>query len=716
MNPPSDRPSQTTAPGWRCSCDWLLGFLLVAAVVAAYWPVNRAGFIWDDGLYITRNPLLSAPDGLRLIWFSFQSPSQYFPMVYTVFRFEHALWGVNPVGYHWVNVIGHAANALLLWRLLRKLNAPGAWLAAALFALHPVEVGSVAWASELKNVMSLFFCLLALLAWDNHLDGRAGWFRRWDWLALACYLLALFSKTTACTLPAALLLLCWLKGMEINGQQILEMVPFVLAGLALGFVSVWWEANLMGTTGAIFKVGWLTRLLIASHAIWFYLGKLFWPVHLLAVYPRWNINPSDPLAYGWLAACVATGCAIYCMHRRSVTVAALFYVAMLFPMLGFFMLYTFRYTYVADHWQYMASIGPLALAAAGVAMLCSKAPGWVRPVVYGPLLLGLGILTFRQTGIYANSETLWSATLAGNPQCSIAHLNLGLALAQRGDVERAESHYEKAIEIDPDFAEAYENLGVLELRTGNLDQAQEHLQRFLELYPGFSDAYGNLGTVWQQKGHLDLAASFFKWSLEISPEDSSTHFNLGNVRQQQGRTQEAVTEYRRAVELDPANVNAWNNLGGLLMGAGQMDEAATCLEKVTELNPESYQAHLNLGTALQKQGKEDAALSEYSRAAELDPNSFQVWNNLAWLLTNTRQPSLRNGPKAVEFALRADQLSGGSNVTVLINLAGAYAGMADYKQAAAAARRAAATASAQGDNILAGQLNKQSELYDTEAK
>jgi len=173
-----------------------------------------------------------------------------------------------------------------------------------------------------------------------------------------------------------------------------------------------------------------------------------------------------------------------------------------------------------------------------------------------------------------------------------------------------------------------------------------------------------------------------------------------------------MAQYRRAVELDPANVDAWNNLGGLLMDAGQLDEAAACLKKVAELNPETPGAHLNFGTVLQKQGRDDAALAEYARAAELGPNLFQVWNNLAWVLANRRQVSLRNGPKAVEFARQADQLSGGSNVTVLITLATAYAQAGDYKQAATAAQRAASVAATQGDDTLAGQLRKQMQLYE----
>ena len=204
--------TQAENPGWLRALwnrGWLPGLFLAAAVIFAYQPAWHAGFIWDDDDYVTNNRLLTAPDGLKRIWFSLDSPSQYFPLVYTTFRAERTLWGLNPAGYHWVNLLLHAANALLVWRLLRRLSVPGAWLAAAIFALHPVQVESVAWITERKNLLSLFFCLLALFSWVEFVEDRPRW--RCYGLALVCYALALFSKTTACTLPAALLLVLWLK-------------------------------------------------------------------------------------------------------------------------------------------------------------------------------------------------------------------------------------------------------------------------------------------------------------------------------------------------------------------------------------------------------------------------------------------------------------------------------------------------------------------------
>src|SRR6266853_1543120 len=277
----------------------ILALLLVVTTILAYQPAWHGGFIWDDDAYITNNELLTAPDGLRRIWFSLDSPSQYFPLVYTTFRIEHALWGLNPTGYHWVNLLLHIANALLVWRVLARS-----------------------------------------------------------------------AKTTACTLPAALLLILWSQKKPINKRRLSQVVPFLIMGIGMGLLAVWWERYHQGTRGVLFALGPIERLLIASRAVWFYLSKLIWPSNLTFIYPKWNISPAYPLDYAWLLTGIVLCAVIYFMRRyvgRSVEVAAAFFVATLSPVLGFIMLYTFRYTFVADHYQYLACIGPIALVSAGIA-------------------------------------------------------------------------------------------------------------------------------------------------------------------------------------------------------------------------------------------------------------------------------------------------------------------------------------------------------------
>ena len=347
---------------------WLAAAAALAAwTIFAYWPAWHGGFIWDDDRYVTHNYLLIAPDGLRRIWFSLDAPSQYFPLAYTVLRIERSLWDLNPVGYHWVNIVLHLGNALVVWCILARLKVPGAWLAAAIFALHPVQVESVGWISELKNVLMGFFFLLTLLTWIEYVDATHKPRRILYVAALVFYLLALSAKATACTLPAALLLVLWLKQRPIGRRALLEIIPFVVLALGIGLMAVWWEKYHQGTRMLV-SLGPVERLLIASRAIWFYLGKIFWPAKLTFIYPQWRIDPTSPIAYSWPIAVAVAVVLIFYGRRffgRSVEVAALFFVMTLGPLLGFVMLYTFRYTFVADHYQYLASIGPIALASAG---------------------------------------------------------------------------------------------------------------------------------------------------------------------------------------------------------------------------------------------------------------------------------------------------------------------------------------------------------------
>ena len=410
-----------------------------------------------------------------------------------MFRFEHAWWGLSPTGYHVINILLHIANALILWSLLARLRVPGAWLAGAIFALHPVQVESVAWITERKNVLMGLFFLLTIRAWVEFVDEQTK--HRWFFyvLALGLYALALFSKTTACTLPAALLLILWLQGRRINRHRLVQVVPFVVLALGMGLLTVWWERYHQGTRGPLFAISPLERLLIASRAIWFYLGKLFWPSNLTFIYPRWIVSPTHPLDYAWLAALGGLGAAISFARRyvgRSLEVAALFFVATLSPVLGFIMLYTFRYTFVADHYQYLASIGPIALASAGITTLAASFKE-SRHFIFGAavcILAALAMFTWRQSTMYADIEALWRTTIARNPDCWMAHNNLGIVLSQKGEIDEAIAHYRKTLEMSPDFADADYNLGNALLQKGEIDAAILHCQRAVTIQPNDPEA------------------------------------------------------------------------------------------------------------------------------------------------------------------------------------------------------------------------------------
>ena len=552
------RPGANTArskPGAPLSgkYNWIFGLGLVLAVIVAYQPAWHARFIWDDDYYVTGNKLLSAPDGLRRIWFSFDSPSQYFPLTYTVFRMEYALWGLNPTGYHWVNILLHATNALLVWRLLLRLDLSGAWLGAALWALHPVQVESVAWITELKNVLMCFFFLLTLLAWIGFVGGQSR--RRWNFyaLALAFYALALSSKTTACTLPAALLLILWLKGRPINRQRLAQIIPFVVLGIGMGLLTMWIERYHIGTRGELFVMGVRERILVASRAVWFYAGKLFWPVNLTFSYPRWTISASDPLAYMWLVATVGSGVAIYHARRyvgRGVGVAVLFFISTLSPVLGFIMLFTFNYSFVADHYQYIASLGPITLVSAGIV-------GWtdsfkrrsprLEMALWVGLLLALGTLSWRQARVYRNDETLWTDTLQKNPNCWMAHNNLGNILIPKGKCGRSDHPFPKGAGNQTRLRGSPQQPRQRSSPKGKVDEAITHYQKALQIKPDYAEAHYNLGNALLQKGSVDEAIAHYQKALQINPGYAEAHNNLGNAlspKGQRGRSDRPITKRR----------------------------------------------------------------------------------------------------------------------------------------------------------------------------
>ncbi len=535
--------------GRRVQISLLVLFLCLATLMT-YRPVWHGGFVWDDDRYVTNNALLTASDGLRRIWFSLDAPSQYFPLTYTVLRIARSLWGLNADGYHWLNFSLHIANTILVWFLLARLKVPGASLAAAIFALHPVQVESVAWISELKNLLMGFFFLLTLLAWIEYVDLRSN--GRWIfyWAALFFYLLALFAKSTACTLPLALLLILWLKEKPIGRRTLLEIIPFVLLALGIGLVAVWWEKYHQGTR-VLVSLGPIERLLIASHAMWFYLSKIFWPSNLMFIYPQWKINAANPFAYCWLIATGAFAVLIYFARRffgRSVEVAALFFLATLSPLLGFIMLYTFRYTFVADHYQYLASIGPIALISAGLTTL-SRSFKNVQWLVFGGvvvILASLSLLSWRQSAMYRDMETLWRTTIARNPGCWMAYNNLGVVQFEKGNIDDAINKYGQALRLHANYPEAHYNLGSALLQQGKIDDAIQQCEKALELQPTDPDAHVVLGNAFLAKQDLDGAISQYERALTLRPEDFKAHYNLAIAFQEKGETEAAAREYERA--------------------------------------------------------------------------------------------------------------------------------------------------------------------------
>lgn len=646
------------APAPAASAPWprvfLLALLLAGAVVLSYQPAWDAGFIWDDDEYVTHNPLLTAPDGLRRIWFSTDSPSQYFPLVYTNFRMQHALWGLDPRGYHWVNIVLHAINALLVWRLLARLAIPGAWIGAAIFALHPLQVESVAWITELKNVQSLFFSLLVVLAWLRFTEDGAAASPRSDGAtprsllpapgsrllyvaALFFHALALFSKTTACTLPAALVLVLWIRRRPLSPARWLQIAPFVLMGLVMGLVSVWWERHQQGTVGSDFAYGPVERLLIAARALCFYFGKLVWPENLTFSYPLWSIDPRSLSAWAWFAPLAALAAAVLALRRRlgrGPEAALVFFAATLLPLLGFFMLYTFRYTFVADHYVYVALIGPAALAGAGLSRIGERLRPAVLPLVCALLVLGLAALSWRQSRMYEDLRALWETTIARNPSSFMAHNNLGALHLREGRIDRAIACFERSLALKPDHTHALANLANARLAQGRPDEALSLFSRVVELAPADAKGWSDLGHALEKTGRPEEAEPLYAKALALDGRLSETHFLLGRLRLARGDTAAAARRLERALALHPDYIEALYHLGLVRLAEEKPGKAALCFERVVALAPDHAFALHNLGILRASGGAPDLAEPLLRRAVALAPDDPAMRHNLALALVS----------------------------------------------------------------------------------
>ncbi len=659
--------------------------LLVAVTLIAYQPAWNAGFIWDDDDYVTQNATLHDLNGLRRIWFEVGAVPQYYPMVHTVFWVEQHLWGYWAPGYHMVNLLLHALAAILLARALLHLMVPGAWLAAFIFALHPVGVESAAWITELKNVLSTVFYLAAALTYWRFEAARDDGANAWRAYAgaLALFLAALLSKTVATSLPAALLLIRWWRRGELRVSDIVPLLPFFLVGAALSAQTAWIEQNL-GAHGAQWSLTFAERCLVAGRALWFYAAKLLWPANLVFIYPRWTIDAA--VWWQWLYPMAAFGTVLGLWLARArigrgPLAAVLFFAGTLTPALGFVNVYPMRYSFVADHFQYLACIGLIALAAAVASNRLEK---WERDAtrraaIYAVPLVILALLTWRQTHLYRDLETLWRETVARNPESSMAHNNLGNILLRRNDIDEAMVHLRQAVVLQPDNPEARDSLGTALLQRGEVDEAMQHFRASVELDSNRAEAHYNLGTAFLQKSQMDEAMAEFERALALKNE-AMTH----------------------------------NNIAFILVGRGQIDAAAEHYREAVRIRPDLAEARVGLGLVLFRQGQTEDAIAAFEAAIRLRPDLVQAYDNLrvvAWTLATHPDASIRNGARAVQLAEELNRVTGGTNSGVTRTLAAAYAEAGRYADAVAATERAIQLATAEGNNALVGALQIELSSY-----
>jgi tetratricopeptide (TPR) repeat protein len=630
--PPSRPPA---APAPSALIDYALPALaLVALTLLAYGPALQGGFVWDDDAYVTANRTLRSFDGLRRIWTEPGVVPQYYPLTFTSLWLEYRLWGIDPTGYHVTNVLLHALAALLLWRVLATLAVPGAWIAAALFALHPVGVESVAWITERKNVLSGALALGALLAYLP-VAGLGGERRpRAYGLALALFGAALLAKTVVCVLPAVVLVLVWWKRGRIEMRDVVPLLPFFALGLGLGLVTVWMERYHVGARGGAWDLSLLDRVLVAGRALWFYAATLAWPQQLTFIYPRWQIDATVWWQYLFPAAAAGVALALFLARERlgrGPLAAAAAFALTLSPALGFVDVYPMRYSFVADHFQYHASAALLALAAAAVVQ--ARVPAQA----FAPVFAVLGLLTWRQGAIYAGVDTLWQDTLAKNPDCAMAHVNLGMHLAGQGRSGDAIRHYQEALRIEPGALDALNDLGNALAAEGRLGEARAAFAEALRSAPDDAQSHSNLGNVLLSEGDVNGALAEYEAAVRANPRFADAYNNLGNGLVRAGRPNDAERAYAEAVRLDPDYAGAHYNLGVLLVGAGRDPDAAPHLAAAVQLDAGSVPAHEALADVLVRLGRPGDAASHYRMVARSRPDDAELHNILGVALASSGQ-------------------------------------------------------------------------------
>ena len=603
---------------------------LVMLVVAAYLPAFGGGWLWDDDILITANPLVTEASGLWRIWFHNTSPD-YFPVTLTACWIEYRLWGEWAPGYHAVNIVCHAANTVLVWRILDRLGVPGAWLAAAAWGVHPVTVTSVAWVAERKNTLSMFFGCLSVLGWLSYEDSGERRFYGWSLLA---FVLALLAKTSLVTLPLILPVLSWWRRGRVTRVDLVRTIPFLGASFVLGLVTLWYQMS----HGSGPSAGPLASILaslprggvLSGRAVGFYLWKDLWPTKLAMVYGVWPLETSRPVAYLPTLVVAAVIAGLWWRRREPWARAGLFaatvFLLALLPILGFLPA-TFMKSHgsVADHWQYVALVAPVALF---VAVVMEGEERWM-PAGAGRLVVAavvalLGLLTFRHAAIHRTSKGVWTQNLAVVDVWD-AHVGLARALSDEGKPAAAIAEAKRAIELYPAATPAWIDLGVIYTGENRYEEAVHAYQIAID-QGGGDDLFQPAGVAAALGGDLARAEVLFARGAAKRPGDGKIRGDWALALEQLGRGREAVARYREVLSIDGDDSVALNALAFLLASRPDVvdDPEAAAAEAVrlarraclltSDADPSALDT---LATALAAGGEYAAAVEVADRALAL---------------------------------------------------------------------------------------------------
>ena len=561
-----DRPKNRLLP----ELAWGGGLVLLTLLV--YIPAMDAGVIWDDNHLIFENPTIRSPGGLKDIWFSTKLPD-YWPLTSTMFFLEWRIWKNDHSGYHIVNILLHGLCSVVMWRILRRLAIPGAWVAAAIFAVHPVAVASAAWISERKNTLSMLWCALAVLAYLRFDDKK-----HWGWYvaALVSFLLALLAKTSIVLVPLVILILCWWRRGQIRPLDLLMVLPLLLMSFGLGLLTL--KTQAVGIAH-LRPEGLASRIAATGLCTWFYFYKTLLPVGLSMIYPRWDVVATSVWSWLPLAGLVgAAGLCAWCWKTiwgGAVLLAIGCYIALLLPVLGLVQMKFHMYSLVADHLHYLALIVPIALVVAGLTKLFARYRNGDKAAraLAAVVLVALSALSWQRAQAFVDNFALWTDTVAKNPAAWAAHSNLGESYRQRKNVDQAMVHFRKAVEIEPTAVKARNNLANLLGAQGEVTKAIEHFTLALEIAPEYAEAHYNLANIYRDQTRVKLALEHYQLALENNPRYAKAHHNMAITLMKIDRVDDAIDHYRRALRINPTYALAHYNLSNALKKQGLYQEA-----------------------------------------------------------------------------------------------------------------------------------------------
>jgi tetratricopeptide (TPR) repeat protein len=746
----NSRSLKSASPATGLNDRWLVTgvcIFLAAITFAVFGQALRHEFVnFDDDRYVYENPVVQK----GLTWEGFRWALTYgqighwHPLTWLSHMLDCQWYGLNAGGHHLTNVLLHTATVILLFLILRRMTG-FLWrsaFVAAVFAIHPLRVESVAWVAERKDVLSGLFFMLTLGAYVRYAQGRSSVERRassagsgslaldplarrseakmarfWtlDYgLVVLFFALGLLSKNMLVTLPFVLLLLDFWPLNRLSGfaprvlfRRVAEKIPLLVLTVGSCVATALVPEKLTADT-----LPFGLRMENAVVSCVTYLWQMIHPAGLACLYP----NPVNHLPLwqvaGALGLLLAISGAVWAFRqtRPWLVVGWLWYLGMMVPVIGMVQISYYAH---ADRYTYLPQIGLYLLLTWAAADLCA---GWRhRRVVLGGgatvILVALIFCARVQTAYWRDSESLWTHTLACTSDNYIGHYNLGNVLLQKGNMNDAIAHFQTALQIKPDYVEAHNNLGGVLLKKGRVDEAIAQYQTALQIKPDNAETYYNLGNALRRKGKVDEAIAQYQMALQIKPDYAEAHINLGNALLQKGKVDEAVAQYQTALQIKPDLVEAHCDLGNALLQKGDVDEAIIHYQTALQIKPDNAEVHNNLGNILLQKGKVNEAIAQYQAALQIKPDYVEAQNNLAWVLATCPQASLRNGNKAVELAQRANQLTGDGNPGVLGTLASAYAEAGRFPEAVETAQRALHLAQTQSNTALADAIRSQLKLY-----